>query len=94
MNCIKSLKIGFKYCGGCNPRYDRKAFYEEFKACVDEDMDTSLAREDEKYDWLIVLVGCSNNCADISRLNFEHKIVIAEYRQVDDVLASITALKL
>lgn len=93
MNCRNSLKIGFKYCGGCNPRYDRKAVYKEFQLKGNGQLNISLARDYEKYDYLIVLAGCLNDCEDCSKLIYEQeKIVITEDSKVDDIIKCITIL--
>ncbi|WP_073045529.1 hypothetical protein [Dethiosulfatibacter aminovorans] len=85
------MKIGFKYCGGCNPRYDRKAVYEEILDRADGIHEIAIADENGTYDYLIVLAGCTNACADCSGLSFQNeKIVITEYRQVCDTINRIT----
>lgn len=58
------LIIGIKYCGGCNPRYDRK----ELLAEIVEQLESSeirfeYVRDGEIYDYLIILGGCTNCCA-------------------------------
>lgn len=58
------MEIGIKYCGGCNPRYDRKEFAGYLESRFGrrfEAADTS-----KEYDVLIVLCGCSSGCAGIS----------------------------
>lgn len=93
MTCRNSLKIGFKYCGGCNPRYDRKAAYLEFLSEADEGVEIDLARDNEEYDYIVVLAGCTNACADCSGLSFlKEKIIITEYRQIHDTINTITKL--
>lgn len=57
------MKFGVKFCGGCNPRYDRgkllRRLREEFKDRIEfESVD-----ESQSYDGLIVLSGCANACA-------------------------------
>lgn len=69
------LMIGFKYCGGCNPRYDRKAFYEEFTSIAGDDIVTSTVKDGEFYDYIVVLSGCSSDCADCTRLSFKYDII-------------------
>jgi hypothetical protein len=61
----EKLKIGVKYCGGCNPNYDRvalvKQIEERFRGKA------SLARADSKgIDLVLAVVGCSTACADLT----------------------------
>lgn len=57
------MNIGVKYCGGCNPRYERKNILERLKKEYDE-ITIHLAKEDEAYDLVIVLCGCSSCCVN------------------------------
>jgi 4-hydroxybutyrate CoA-transferase len=56
------MKIRVKYCGGCNPRYDRKAVTEEIRnACPQAEV---IERHvDEPVDFVAVICGCSATCA-------------------------------
>lgn len=61
------MRVGIKYCGGCNPRYDRVAFVERLKAGYPGEV-FSYARLGEHYDLLLVVCGCTAQCPDISSL--------------------------
>ena len=61
------MKIGVKYCGGCNPRYDRGAFVEGLKARY-PDAEFQSARPQERYDQVLVVCGCAARCADVSAI--------------------------
>ena len=61
--------IGIKYCGGCNPRYDRvntknslekkiRELFERKKSSVN----LGYARENEFYHCLLLIGGCGNCC--------------------------------
>jgi 4-hydroxybutyrate CoA-transferase len=94
MNWRKNLKIGFKFCGGCNPRYDRKAVYEGLVSKVNDTCDISLAKDNETYDYIIILAGCPNACADCSRLDFKRKkIIITKISQVDDIMKHLPIIQ-
>ena len=57
------MTVGIKYCGGCNPRYDRVAFAAALAAACPE-VSWVPAWPGESYDRLAVLCGCSARCAD------------------------------
>lgn len=62
------MKCGVRFCGGCNPRYDRgKAFGNIKEALVN--IDFFHAVEDEEYDCLLVIGGCTNCCASYEQFN-------------------------
>lgn len=62
------MKCGVRYCGGCNPRYDRRKAYEEIKKELG-DIDFFHAVVEDCYDCLLVLGGCSNCCASYDQFN-------------------------
>ena len=69
------MNIGVKFCGGCNPRYDRGEFYRNFlREHVEQHIET--ASPDALYDLLLVICGCPSACADISGLQYRRKLVI------------------
>lgn len=55
--------IGIRYCGGCNPKYERKNFVDRVQKTFEGRIDFELAKEDKEYDGLMVVGGCSNCCA-------------------------------
>ncbi|GAA0722701.1 hypothetical protein GCM10008905_14500 [Clostridium malenominatum] len=57
------MDIGVKYCGGCNPRYERKNILERLRREYDG-ITIHLVKEDEIYDLIIVLCGCSSCCVN------------------------------
>jgi hypothetical protein len=68
------VRIGVKYCGGCNPTYDRRAAYEKIsddvKSFADKNgtkIDFETAGEGVLYDALLVVSGCANRCASIGQ---------------------------
>lgn len=54
-----------KYCGGCNPRYDRveaaSSIQERLKSLAD-----IVSPEDEGAEAVVVIAGCPTACADVS----------------------------
>ncbi len=63
MNKIRS--IGLKYCGGCNPRYDR---VETVRRIRDELGGTIrfVPPDDPGVDSILAVMGCETACADLS----------------------------
>lgn len=63
------MKIGIKYCGGCNPRYDRGSLMSDLRATFGERHLFEVAREEGVYEALIVLGGCTSCCAKHDHLS-------------------------
>lgn len=55
------MRIGIKYCGGCNPRYDRKQAVEKLADRM-TGMQVETAREDGQYDVVLLVCGCTAQC--------------------------------
>lgn len=62
--------VGIKYCGGCNPRYDRRALVERI-AKKYPDCEMTGAEQGVVYTHLLVVCGCNARCADCSHLAAE-----------------------
>lgn len=60
------MKRAVKYCGGCNPRYDRAALVRRLEAALGQPLLPALPGE--SYDEVYVICGCTARCADISAL--------------------------
>jgi hypothetical protein len=60
------LSCGIKFCGGCNPRYDRRKAYEEIRGHFEGRLHFGFASEGESYDLLLYMAGCSSRCTDLS----------------------------
>lgn len=67
------MKIGVKYCGGCNPSFDRKKAVERVLGDFNN-FNIETANDIEAYDILLVVNGCSRSCADYEVLK-THKIL-------------------
>lgn len=70
------MKCGIKFCGGCNPRYDRGAASREIQRRLkDEDIEFVNATEDEKVDNLLVIGGCSACCASYTQYDVDDEVI-------------------
>lgn len=58
--------VGLRYCGGCNPRYDRVAAVERLRT---QFPDLELRPAASGQEAVLVVCGCPARCADISGLN-------------------------
>jgi hypothetical protein len=56
------MKVGIKYCGGCDNQYDRTAFLEIIKKTFPQ-LEYEYASEDVLYDVVVFLQGCNKMCA-------------------------------
>jgi hypothetical protein len=64
------VKVGLKYCGGCNPTFDRVAFVRDLAASLDFVFQW-VSFEDENVSCLLIVNGCEIACPD--QKEFENK---------------------
>jgi len=74
------MRIGIKYCGGCNPRFNRRVFVERL---IDDFIEASFepASEKEIYDIVLVVCGCSNACASYEKLSYTKIIIVSSEQE-------------
>ncbi len=72
-------KIGVKYCGGCNPVYERTEMIEWVQAQLRDEI-LFLRHDEQGLDGLILVNGCPCSCAakDLSRKEIFFYSITAE----------------
>ena len=76
------MKVAIKYCGGCNPDYDRVALVKYIEKSLHGKVEF-VSAEDENINLVLAVEGCKTACADLSafkdiRIRFITKIEDAE----------------
>ena len=59
---MAKAKIGIRYCGGCNPHYERVEMIQRVQSAV-EDRFLFLRHDRRDLDGLIAVSGCLRGCA-------------------------------
>lgn len=88
------MRIGVKYCGGCNPRYDRTALAARLKQELGGGVDwVSAASADAPLDFVLVVCGCTAACAEHRNLTgVRGKLVIHAQEQEAAALEQLRRL--
>jgi 3-hydroxyacyl-[acyl-carrier-protein] dehydratase len=81
------LKIGVKYCGGCNPAYDRIKAVETIRRSISEHEFVPFS-EECVYGAVLVVCGCSARCAHADTQ--AKKIIIASEREIKQTVDILT----
>lgn len=63
------IRCGVKFCGGCNPKYDRGKAFTRFKAKFENRICFDIAQEGIAYDLLLIIGGCGSCCASYDQYN-------------------------
>ena len=72
------MKVYLKYCGGCNPLYDRSVIRELLAA---DFPGITFTREEGEADRAAVICGCSRACAAVSG-EAEYVTSLKDYEEV------------
>jgi pyruvate/2-oxoacid:ferredoxin oxidoreductase alpha subunit len=78
------LKIGIKFCGGCNPAFDRIAAAEKIKNKL-KDKAEFVSFTDPEAEMILVFMGCSSACAEINGMNMEKVKIINSESDADSL---------
>ena len=71
------MEIGVKFCGGCNPRYDRGRELTALKGKF-PDVTWVCGSSDQVCDYWLVICGCSRRCIATQELLVRKKILLLE----------------
>lgn len=69
------MKIGVKYCGGCNPHFDRTTVVKQLMKNYNNYI-FEYAQIGIEYDILLIVNGCSRSCANYDLLRGSKIITI------------------
>lgn len=85
------MKIGIKYCGGCNPTFNRREIVEKL---IDEFENVYVEPADKKkdYDILLIVSGCLNACVNHTHLNGRHRVSVSSVNDYSSAKDSIEKL--
>ncbi|MBP1694957.1 MAG: hypothetical protein H6Q41_145 [Deltaproteobacteria bacterium] len=72
-------KIGIKYCGGCNPTYERVEMVERVQFRM-RDRFLFLSHDQQERDGLILINGCPRSCAsrNLNHIEAPHLSIAGE----------------
>ena len=83
------MLVGLKYCGGCNPRYDRGALVRQIQAALPE-VEFQPVRPGQSYDLLLVVSGCRVECADTEGIHYRlARLSIYDASQMEELIQSL-----
>ena len=56
--------VAVKFCGGCNPTYDRLAYWEKVKAAAARSMITWVGPDHPAPEAVLLICGCPTSCPE------------------------------
>lgn len=86
------LHCTIKFCGGCNPHYDRGAAYRRICSQLAGAAEFSYPQDSSHYDVLLILRGCSCCSYVYEDISATHRIICSNQETADSVAAHIAQL--
>lgn len=86
------LHCTIKFCGGCNPMYDRGAAYRRIVSDLTGIASFSYPKEGEQYDVLLILRGCTGCPYLYEDISACHRIICTNQAEADSAAAQIVQL--
>jgi acyl dehydratase len=84
------MVIGIKYCGGCNPVYDRVKRVGKLRE-TNPEHEYVTPKGDQVCDYWVVVCGCSRRCAEMKSLKARYKVAVVwdeeSFRQLEQELS-------
>ena len=77
----RKIRIAVKYCGGCNPDFDRVAAAADMVDRLAEDVEV-VPLDDERIDMVVAVEGCPTACADLSAFKGKRIVVLSSKEAV------------
>ena len=86
------LTCTVKFCGGCNPRYDRGAAYREITGAVHDIASFFLPQDGKHYDVLLIIRGCTACPYLYEEIDADHRVLCVAEDQIGQAADAIRAL--
>ena len=86
----EGMRVGLKYCGGCNPEYDRVALVRHIEESLQGRVEF-VTPESEGVGLILAVEGCSTACADLSAFQGMEIRVITNIEAGDRFIQEIRA---
>lgn len=83
------MLCGVKFCGGCNPRYERGEALTQMKKRFQDRIEFTQAEEGISYDFLLVIGGCTNCCASYQQYDAKTYILMWDAQQLAETQEKI-----
>ena len=74
-------KVAIKFCGGCDPSYDRVEYYESIREVTGNNIDW-VPVDDSNCDAVLLICGCDRTCAKAS-IKYGGQIVTVKNNEID-----------
>ena len=83
------LRCTVKFCGGCNPRYDRGEAYQTVRSSLSGTAEFSDPEDGARYDVLLIIRGCTGCPYLYEEIDAAHRVVITAADEIAPAIREI-----
>ncbi len=69
-------RVALKYCGGCNPSYDRVEYVRRIQSMAGESIEWTTV-DGEGFEWVLIVQGCETACPERQQASFEGRKIMS-----------------
>ena len=80
------MKLGLKYCGGCNPEYDRVEMVRKIENELDGIIEI-VSPDVPGIESILVVQGCKTACADLSGFKCKNFMIVRDIKEADHFIS-------
>lgn len=85
-------KATVRYCGGCNPRYERGEAYRKIMESLSDCVSFFSYQPENSYDLLLIVRGCTGCSYEYEEVQAKHRIYLSDVSEIPAVLEEIRLL--
>ena len=86
------LRCTVKFCGGCNPRYDRGEAYQTVRTSLADVAAFSYPEDGVHYDALLIIRGCTGCPYLYEEIDADHRIIIDSADGIEEAIRTLRQL--
>lgn len=86
------LRCTVKFCGGCNPRYDRGEAYQTVRTSLADAASFSYPEDGVRYDVLLIIRGCTGCSYLYEEIDADHRVIIDSKDGIPQAIETIRQL--
>lgn len=86
------LRCTVKFCGGCNPRYDRGLAYNTVRNALTQAASFSYPEDGVHYDVLLIIRGCTGCPYLYEEIDAAHRVILTDAEDIQPAIEQILQL--
>nr|WP_297175043.1 hypothetical protein [uncultured Agathobaculum sp.] len=83
------LRCTVKFCGGCNPRFDRGEAYQTVRTSLTGVANFSYPEDGAHYDVLLIVRGCTGCPYLYDEIDADHRVILTSAHEIPAAIREI-----